>query len=251
MLRALSALVMVPLAVSSLYVGGALFHGLILALACVMALEWSSVTSISQRGPMAPLVFVVALTVAVSVSDMQLGLLLWPFGALFLWILAQNQRRCVHVMGFAYITIPVLALIILRQEPENGFSLLLILMVVVWCADTFAYLGGRIIGGPKLWPSISPSKTWAGAITGFAGGLLGGNILCAIGFEVQSCLLVSAVLALASIMGDLMESFFKRFYGQKDSSNFIPGHGGLLDRVDGIVVAAPVLWVLVFLGVAI
>jgi len=249
-LRALSALVMVPLAVSSLYVGGALFHGLVLAMACVMALEWSSVTSISQRGPMAPLVFVVALVVAVSVSNMQLSLVLWPIGALFLIFFAQPNRRQVHVMGYAYITIPALALISLRGEPTKGFSLLLILMVVVWCADTFAYLGGRLIGGPKLWPSISPSKTWAGAVAGFAAGLLGGYILCVLGYDVGSCLLVSAILALASIMGDLLESFFKRFYGQKDSSSFIPGHGGLLDRVDGIVVSAPLLWLLVYLEIA-
>jgi len=249
-LRALSALVMVPLAVSSLYVGGALFHGLVLAMACVMALEWSSVTSISQRGPMAPLVFAVALVVAVFVSNMQLGLVLWPIGAIILFVFAQETRRQVHLMGFAYITIPALALISLRNEPAQGFSLLLILMVVVWCADTFAYLGGKLIGGPKLWPSISPSKTWAGAITGFSAGLLGGYVLCVFGFEVGSCILVSAILALASIMGDLIESFFKRFYGQKDTSSFIPGHGGLLDRVDGIVVAAPLLWLLVYLGIA-
>jgi phosphatidate cytidylyltransferase len=109
---------------------------------------------------------------------------------------------------------------------------------VVWVTDIGGYFAGRGIGGPKLWPRVSPKKTWAGAIGGFAA-----SLAVAAGFAALSLgrtgtmLVLGAVLSIASQLGDLLESAVKRRFGVKDSSNIIPGHGGLLDRLDGFVAA--------------
>jgi phosphatidate cytidylyltransferase len=115
-------------------------------------------------------------------------------------------------------------------------------LAVVWATDVAAYAAGKIIGGPKLWPAVSPKKTWAGSIGGLAAALIAGLVVASVagerpGFAVA---LVALVLSLACQAGDLFESAVKRRFGVKDASRLIPGHGGLLDRVDGLTFAAPV-----------
>ncbi len=142
--------------------------------------------------------------------------------------------------GVYYAGFPAIALIAIRQDPEYGFHAILYLFLVVWSADTGAFFIGRFIGGPKLAPRISPNKTWAGFVGGAAAACVAG-VLFAIWFGHTSIVAVaglSIALAVISQGGDLGESFLKRFFGVKDSSGLIPGHGGVLDRLDGLVFAA-------------
>jgi len=142
--------------------------------------------------------------------------------------------------GTVYIGLPVVALLWLRNQDRETA---LWLMAVVWATDSAAYGAGRIIGGWKLMPSVSPNKTWAGLVGGTVGAVIVGAAMAA-GFElsIASWLLasMSALLALVSQGGDLFESAVKRRFGVKDAGRLIPGHGGLLDRIDGLLAAAPV-----------
>ncbi len=142
------------------------------------------------------------------------------------------------VAGAFYIGLPVAALIWLRgQDRETALWLLL----VVWATDSFAYGAGRLIGGWRLMPSVSPKKTWAGLIGGIAGAAaIGGLVGAGLRLDVWALAAASAVLAVVAQGGDLLESAIKRRFGAKDSGTLIPGHGGLLDRVDGMLAAAPV-----------
>ena len=138
----------------------------------------------------------------------------------------------------------------LRGVPELGLALLVWLFVVVWTTDTAAYFAGRAIGGPRLAPAISPSKTWAGLCGGMLGAALTGALaawLLGSGRLLQAAGL-GALLAVVAQLGDLVESGSKRAAGVKDSGTLIPGHGGLLDRVDGLLFAAPVFAAMVWLA---
>ncbi len=142
--------------------------------------------------------------------------------------------------GVYYAGFPAIALIAIRQDPEYGFHAILYLFLVVWSADTGAFFTGRLIGGPKLAPSISPNKTWSGFIGGALFACIAGIVFAAwLGHtSIPIVAVLSIVLALISQGGDLGKSFIKRFFGVKDTSGLIPGHGGVLDRLDGLVFAA-------------
>jgi phosphatidate cytidylyltransferase len=142
-------------------------------------------------------------------------------------------------LGVPYVGLTAIALIWLRADAA-GFSRVLVLLLIVWATDIAAYLAGRLIGGPKLAPAISPGKTWSGA----AGGLVGALVVGFVASPGVWGLATAAVLSVVSQIGDLMESWIKRRYGVKDSGKLIPGHGGLLDRLDGVLTAAPVAAIL-------
>ncbi|HZV20948.1 MAG TPA: phosphatidate cytidylyltransferase, partial [Hyphomicrobiales bacterium] len=135
---------------------------------------------------------------------------------------------------------PAIALIAIRQDPDYGFQAILFLFIVVWTADTAAFFTGRLLQGPKLAPSISPNKTWSGLIGGtLAAGAAGVAFGAWLGHTSLPILGgISVMLALIAQVGDLGESFIKRFFGVKNTSGLIPGHGGVLDRLDGLVFAA-------------
>jgi phosphatidate cytidylyltransferase len=115
---------------------------------------------------------------------------------------------------------------------------LVFILLVVWCSDIGGYFAGSTIGGPKLWPRVSPNKTWAGAVGGFVLSLIVAGGFAMNGFgKMAPLLMVASVLSVASQLGDLLESAVKRRFGVKDSSHIIPGHGGLMDRLDGYVAA--------------
>ncbi|MEO7786809.1 MAG: phosphatidate cytidylyltransferase [Sphingomicrobium sp.] len=143
-----------------------------------------------------------------------------------------------QVAGFFYALVPALALLWIRERGAHKLDMLLWVFIVTWSTDIGAYFAGRTIGGPKLAPSISPNKTWAGLIGGMAAaGLLGG--LWVILLDLPRLLLLLAPLfAVGAQMGDLFESGLKRRAGVKDSGAILPGHGGMLDRLDGLVVVA-------------
>jgi phosphatidate cytidylyltransferase len=129
---------------------------------------------------------------------------------------------------------------LLRRDPQWGFIGLLFLFATVWATDIFAFLCGRAVGGPLLWPSVSPNKTWAGAIGGLAGGIAAAvAVAYASGVRFAAAAgLMGLLLSILAQAGDLFESAVKRRFGAKDASRLIPGHGGLMDRLDGFLVAA-------------
>ena len=142
--------------------------------------------------------------------------------------------------GLAYAALPAAALLFLRGDPSLGATAALNLFAVAWTTDTASYAAGSLIGGPKLAPRISPKKTWSGFIVGALTPALVGYAFAEALKETSAVKLslVSVVLALACQMGDLLESAVKRRFGAKDASQLIPGHGGLLDRIDGLLLAA-------------
>jgi phosphatidate cytidylyltransferase len=163
-------------------------------------------------------------------------------GALVAAFVARNvsERRRDASFGVLYIAAPCVALTWLRVTPE-GFRWTVLLFAVTWSADIFAFLVGSVLKGPKLWPRFSPNKTWSG----FAGGLIGamGSAMGVVAATKMSPSLAAAAAiglggGLATMAGDLWESMLKRRFGVKDSGDLIPGHGGLLDRVDGLMFAA-------------
>jgi len=141
--------------------------------------------------------------------------------------------------GVIYVGLPVASLLWLRHEPNWGLATILWLFATVAAVDTGAYFAGKTIGGPKLAPLISPNKTWAGLGGGVAAAGLCGLIAALIlGTDVLTAVVFSLILAPVSQIGDIAESAVKRYFGVKDSGSILPGHGGILDRIDGLVAAA-------------
>lgn len=143
--------------------------------------------------------------------------------------------------GTLYIGLPCAVFLWLRYRPEEGLETVLTLFAVIWAADIFAYFGGKLIGGPKIAEGLSPNKTWSGIIAGVTAGAIAGWA-CGAAFSAEGARLgawvsIGAILAFSGLMGDLFESFLKRRFGVKDASQLIPGHGGVLDRIDGLMAA--------------
>lgn len=204
--RIISAAILFPAVLLFIVAGGWLFNALMVLAAILMAYEWYSMMNSSD-----------------DVMDTDRLFALWLAG------------------GAAYVVIPVTSLISLRADPE-GLRLVLWMFCVVWATDVCAFFAGRKIGGPKLAPKISPKKTWSGLIGGMAGAMLVGVVTAFIspGFSVR-IIIFSGMLAIVSQAGDLLESWVKRYFDVKDSGALIPGHGGLLDRIDGVVTVVPVV----------
>jgi phosphatidate cytidylyltransferase len=143
-----------------------------------------------------------------------------------------------NATGLLYAAAALLGAILVRFDPSNGFLALIFVLLVVWVTDIGGYFAGRGIGGPKLWPRVSPNKTWAGAIGGLVLSIAVAIAFALLGFgKLTSSVVLATVLSAVSQLGDLFESAVKRRFGVKDSSQIIPGHGGLLDRLDGFVAA--------------
>ncbi len=153
---------------------------------------------------------------------------------------AKARSLAVSLLGVPYIGLPMISLIWFRSDAEYGWHLIVYLFIVVWSVDIFAYFAGRRFGGPKLAPTISPKKTWSGFVGGVTAGTISGALFgWFLGLQTLIFIvIVSFLLGAFSQMGDLFESVIKRQYKVKDASNLIPGHGGLLDRVDGLLFAA-------------
>ena len=178
----------------------------------------------------------------------------WPFAILFAGSAAAAVSAAIRkapplLSGFGalYIGLPSLAAIALRMDARHGALVLIALFIVIWGADTGALVTGRVFGGPKLVPALSPNKTWAG--------LIGGIILPAAGLAIfvtvlhgtgWKAVILGATLAIAAHAGDLFESLIKRRMGRKNSGSLIPGHGGVLDRIDSTLFVTPVATLLVF-----
>ncbi len=198
-MRVVSALVLLPVGIGSIWVGGVIWAACLSTIVAGLCAEW---------------------------------VLLWR---------ARSPRRAfglpILAAGLLYILFAYAALLALRAGPEGRLNVLFV-MVVVWSDDIGAYAAGRLFGGPRLAPSISPGKTWAGAAGGLLCAVLAG---CLIGHARAAPLALG--LGCVAIAGDLLESAIKRRFGAKDSGWIIPGHGGLLDRLDGVLAAAPAAFV--------
>jgi phosphatidate cytidylyltransferase len=147
----------------------------------------------------------------------------------FLWMAA----------GAIYGLVAIVPPILLRHSHDFGLIAILFLFGVVWATDVGGYIAGRLIGGPKIWPAVSPKKTWAGTLGGIVAAILAGSLVSiGAGLGATHAVLLSAILSVAAQAGDFLESAFKRRFGVKDASHIIPGHGGVMDRLDGFLVAA-------------
>jgi phosphatidate cytidylyltransferase len=163
-------------------------------------------------------------------------------GVLWEWTRMSSLRPLWLVAGVIYASVFLVSILLLRNDPRLGLLALIWLFALIWTADIAAYFTGRAFGGPKLWPSVSPNKTWSGALGGTFGGLVaGGATLVAAGLSLRPVhVMVMLAVVIAAQLGDLMESAIKRHFGVKDWSQLIPGHGGLMDRCDSLVMAAAV-----------
>lgn len=242
--RTLSAAVLIPAVLADVWVGGIWFHLFVALIGILMALEW---VTIVHRG--SPLQFALhaagAMCGALLPLDVGLqgGIIAIAVLAILSAVIAafeDGQGPAWRYLGVAYVSLPPIALVILREDPAHGIAAIILVMLMVWAADTLAYFAGRIIGGPKLAPAISPKKTWAGLIGAMAGSALAAFAVAkALGLTSAMVLVViAALLAIVEQAGDLFKSAMKRHYGVKDSGSLIPGHGGVIDRVDGLVAVA-------------
>jgi phosphatidate cytidylyltransferase len=144
-----------------------------------------------------------------------------------------------RVAGVIYAAIAFMAPVLLRADISNGFAALVFLFAIVWMTDIMGYVVGRVIGGPKLWETVSPNKTRSGAIGGMAGALAAGIVIATwLSLAVLPIAILSVILSMVAQAGDLLESALKRRFGAKDTGHLIPGHGGLMDRLDGFITAA-------------
>lgn len=237
--------IMLAVAAAALVVGGFVFWVLVVTGALVMMAEWSDLHKaevrakrIGQLSLSVPLAIMAP--IASGPSFFSLGLVV---GAAF--FVAAVTRRTDLARGILYVGLPALAILYLRAG-ENGLFLSFWAMGLVWACDTAAFFVGRSVGGPKLAPSISPNKTWSGLIGGvFAAAVMGG-IMAQYGLPMWLAV-ATPFLAVIAAGGDLYESWLKRGAGIKDSGTLLPGHGGILDRLDGLVPVAPIAALLVVL----
>jgi len=241
-LRILSAVVLAPLALVTAYIGDWPFALFWVAAALAVLWEWI----ILVVGPAYRLMFSsCGSAIAIAGFLAWLGrpvaaLLLVGLGALAAAIFAPRNRRRWVTLGIGYAGALLLAPIFLRADKSYGFTAIVILFAIVWTTDVLAYFAGRAFGGPKLLPAVSPKKTWSGAIAGSAGAIIAALLLAGFlgSFNKFAILTMALTLSVLAQVGDLFESWVKRRFDAKDSSRLIPGHGGVMDRLDGFWAAA-------------
>jgi len=243
--RLVVAILLIGLAFVALWAGGLGFWVLLSAAGILMIGEWAVLMGantrqkrLTQYALSVPFA-IMAPGLAAGPGFLALGLVI---GAAFFIAAVTRSGRLAG--GALYVGLPVLALLVLRGH-DNGLLLTFWAMALVWACDSGAYFAGRFIGGPKLAPSISPNKTWAGFVGGLIAAALFAFALVAWAGLPLALALATPVLAVLAQLGDLYESNLKRRAGVKDSGNLLPGHGGIMDRLDGLVAVAPVAALLV------
>ena len=231
-----------PLALLTAYIGGWPF-ALFWALAAIAVLwEWTVLVA----GPNHRLMLSAcgsALAVAAMIAWLGrpiAAMLLVGLGALAALIFAPRERRLWITGGIGYAGSMLLAPVLLRADDNDGFFAMALLFAIVWTTDVLGYFAGRTFGGPKLLPAVSPKKTWSGAIAGTFGAITVAVLAVSFfgTFNRIAIAIIALMLSVASQLGDLMESWIKRRFGAKDASTLIPGHGGVMDRLDGFWAAA-------------
>jgi phosphatidate cytidylyltransferase len=244
-LRLASGLALAALALGDIWLGGYWLAALAALAAALMIWElYAMVTGDRRRlapALLAPAAAAAAAVLLTAVAGLAAGVWAIAAGMAAAMALAPRAARVWLAAGLVYMGLAMCFLVMLRDDPDFGLMIVLWLVLVVVAADVGAYFVGRAVGGPKLWPAVSPGKTWSGALGGLALALAVGVVLGqASGWGLTRIALLSVAVAVASQVGDLLESAVKRRFGIKDASRLIPGHGGLMDRLDGVMGA---LWV--------
>lgn len=240
--RIIAAAVLIPLAIAIAYAGGWLWTALVTLAAIGLYVEWLMVVGlVADKRVVASGVAALAIAgLCLAIGRIDAALIALGIGLVAVAIITPAQRNW-SALGFLYAAVAEIASVLLRLDPVKGFAALVFVLVIVWVTDSGGYFAGRGIGGPKLWPRVSPKKTWAGAIGGFVASLAVAGAFAALDLgKAGHLLMISGVLSVVSQLGDLFESAVKRRFGVKDSSQIIPGHGGLLDRLDGFVAVVAV-----------
>lgn len=249
-LRVGSAAVLAPLTLLCAYLGGWLFLALCALAAGGIFWEWTHLLAerTEPRLLVPGWVGLGAAAVLIGLGDPAAAVAAAAAGAIIAGAaagLAPPRGAPPHVGvwaagGAVYAAAALFGPALLRRDPQWGLTALSFLFATVWATDILAFFAGRTIGGPRLWPSVSPNKTWAGAIGGLLGGLAAGvAVAYASGVgELALAGVMGLVLSVLAQAGDLLESAVKRHFGAKDASHLIPGHGGLMDRLDSFIVAA-------------
>lgn len=248
-IRVISAVVLGAAVLLLTWLGGTAFRVLCAGIAAAIFYEWARMSRPAGMSPH-------QMTAAALLAIVLLMLIAQPSAALVFGVTAGATVLCVldarlrgqemgTAVGLAYAGLSGISLALLRDSDHEGLLAMLFLFATVWATDIMAYFVGRSLGGPRLAPTISPGKTWSGAIGGAAGGVVaGGAVAAATGHIGAALLVVALLLSVVSQIGDLFESWVKRRHGVKDSSRLIPGHGGVMDRVDGLVAAAFALYLI-------
>ena len=239
-----SAILMIAAALGALYIGGDLFVLFWLGAAVAVNWEWQQLVGgekLLARYAAGGATIAVAAALG-HLSQPLPALAALMIGAACVAMLSDAGRRIWAGSGALYAGALAFSVCLLRASQPFGLAAVAMLFAIVWGTDIFAYFGGRLIGGPKLWPAVSAGKTWSGTITGVVSGAALGLAAARLGVGESLALLPTFLICLVtgavSQAGDLFESAIKRRYGVKDSSNLIPGHGGVMDRLDGFTFAA-------------
>jgi phosphatidate cytidylyltransferase len=246
---------MVPVALACIWIGGVAFSVLVALIAVGMMIEWARLCR-AGTGPR-PVLMAASLPIMVLLTTLnEPGFALALLGLVTLVAWPRRSRVQGYAgderllpIGVPYIAPAVIALIWLRGLPAYGLTYVIVLLLVIWATDIGAYVAGRAIGGRKLAPTISPGKTWSGAAGGLLAGMLVGFFAAdSLGFAAMPwrTALTAGLIGCIGQAGDLLESGLKRHFKVKDSGSLIPGHGGLLDRLDAVLTAAPVAALLAF-----
>lgn len=235
--RILSSVVLIAIAVAAAWAGGLVAAAVLAAVAALVHLEW---TGITEGSPAVALPFTAAVVLAILVWGLGGPMIAAGIAAVAFGAGLVTGPRPWRPIGVVYALALGLSLLALRTAPEAGMAAIALVVGVVAATDIGAYVAGRTVGGPKLWPAVSPKKTWAGAFGGLAAGVVAG-VVVAVLFDlpiVAPYVVMIIVLSVVSQVGDLFESHVKRRFGAKDSGRLVPGHGGMMDRVDGLVFAS-------------
>lgn len=253
--RILSAAILLPVVLLAVQFGGAAMAVLVIATAGILGWEWSRLCGFAPPHIAGPLLTVGAMvavaTAYFSGSHAGVTLAMALIGAaIALWAVAALPKRRLALwfgLGFVCIGVPWVALLWLRSQ---GAEFVFWVLFVTWAADIGAFFVGRSVGGPKLAPAISPNKTWSGFFGGLVAAVAVGALYVAFhqGSMPGAAALAAVPVALAAVVGDLAESGLKRHFGAKDAGNLIPGHGGLFDRVDALLLTAPAAALLLIAG---
>lgn len=248
-MRTLSALVLAAIAIAATWTGGVVFRVLAVLGSALIFIEWMRMARADHTSPrwLIPAIALAALEISLFSRDSRAVLTVVLVGIVCSAVAGFFAgRNYAGLAALVYAGMSAVAFAFLRDDDRAGLIAILFLFAIVWATDVMAYFCGRLFGGPKLAPSISPGKTWSGAAGGTAGGIAAAFVF-AFCIGQRPTLGIGAAGLLLSVVGqigDLFESAVKRRYGVKDSSRLIPGHGGLMDRIDALVAAAFALYVI-------
>tara|TARA_Y100000590_G_scaffold452397_1_gene595499 strand:+ start:381 stop:1187 length:807 start_codon:yes stop_codon:yes gene_type:complete len=256
-LRILSAALLAPTTLIIIYLGN-WYIVFFVSFAGILALsEWDYICNLraNKSNPVLyylRLVFIIPLFVFfLHVGNYSISILIFFVGQLISIFIFYNNAKNLFFscLSFFYLMPPIISLILISDIYPKGTEYILLIFLMVWCTDTGAMIFGKIFGGIKFVPSISPAKTWSGVLGGIILPVFLG-VLCAIIFQVEIFffLIFSIIISILAQFGDLTESFIKRYHGVKNSGQIIPGHGGLLDRIDSLIFVFPALLIFLYFG---